>query len=238
MTRRKRSRPRASQSQLEKVAVPPSRPRHVWTLAIFAVLFITLEVISYTRESATYDEPVHVTNGYFSLALGDYRVDPEHPPFLRMWSALPPLTLSEVKADPRAVDSVTPTEWAFGGLFDYAHRFMYVDNDADRLLYRGRLMVVLLGVVLGAVLYWWAFEWFGWMTAVVALALYTLEPNLASHARLVTTDFGVTCFIFAAVFFLWRTVERWSLVNVAALAACTALAVISKFSGLILAPIL
>jgi len=220
------------------VAAPPSRPRHVWTLAIFAVLFITLEVISYTRESATYDEPVHVTNGYFSLALGDYRVDPEHPPFLRLWSALPLLPLSEVKADPRVVDSVTPTEWAFGGLFDYSHQFMYVDNDADRLLYRGRLMVVLLGVVLGAVLYWWAFEWFGWMTAVIALALYTLEPNLASHARLVTTDFGVTCFIFGAVFFLWRTVERWGLMNIGGLAICTAVAVISKFSGLILAPIL
>jgi Dolichyl-phosphate-mannose-protein mannosyltransferase len=238
MTRRQRSRPRASQPQLEKVAPPPNRPRHVWTLAVFAVLFVTLEVISYTRESATYDEPIHVTNGYFSLALQDYRVDPEHPPFLRLWSALPLLTLSEVKAHPQVIDSMTPADWALSGLFDYAHQFMYVDNDADRLLYRGRLMVVLLGLALGGIVYWWAFEWFGWTTALTTLALYTLEPNLAAHARLVTTDFGVTCFIFAAVFFLWRTIERWRPANIAGLVFCVALALTSKFSAVILAPIL
>ena len=203
------------------------------------MLFVALEVVSYTRESATYDEPVHVTNGYFSLALGDYRVDPEHPPFLRMWSALPLMTLSAVNADPRVVDVTIPEEWALGGgLFTYAHRFMYVDNDADRMLYLGRMMTVLLGLLLGGLLYSWAFEWFGWTTAAAVLAIYTLEPNLSAHARLVTTDFGVTCFMFGAIFFLWRTVHDWRPANIACLAVCVALSVISKFSGLILAPII
>jgi hypothetical protein len=239
MTRRKRPRPRASRTQSEKLVSPPSRPRHVWALAIFAALFVALEVVSYTRESATYDEPVHVTNGYFSLALHDYRVDPEHPPFLRMWSALPLLTLSAINADPRVVDVMMPAEWALGGgLFTYAHRFMYVDNDADRMLYLGRMMTMLLGLLLGGLLYSWAFEWFGWTTAAAVLAIYTLEPNLSAHARLVTTDFGVTCFMFGAIFFLWRTVQDWRPANIACLAVCVALSVISKFSGLILAPII
>ena len=216
--------------------MPATWRRHVLTLLVFAAAFVTLELVSYTRESATYDEPFHLTDGYFSLALADHRVDPEHTPFLRMWAALPLLMLPGVTADEKAVNASDPAEWAFDGLFLYAHQFMYVDNDADRMLYPARMMVVLLGLVLGGLLYAWAHEWFGWPGAASALALYALEPNVLSHARLVTTDFGITCFIFGAVFFLWRCVMRWHAGNVAGLALFVALAVTSKFSGLILAP--
>lgn len=241
MTRSRRS-SRAPARHSSNAAAPPAPPaswrRHGVTLAAFAVLFVTLELVSYTRESATYDEPFHLTDGYFSLALRDHRVDPEHPPLLRMWAALPLLGLSSVRADQETVNAADPVEWAFSGLFLYAHQFMYEDNDADLMLYRARMMVVLLGLVLGGLIYWWAHDWFGWAGAAASLALYALEPNLLAHARLVTTDFGITCFIFGAVFFLWRTVTRWHVGNVAALAAFVALAVTSKFSGLILAPIL
>ncbi len=66
-------------------------------------------------------------------------------------------------------------------------------------------MVVLLGVLLGVFLFWWVDEWLGLLPAVAALAFYTLEPNIAAHAALVTTDLAVTCFMFGAVYFLWRT---------------------------------
>lgn len=58
-------------------------------LLTFTIAFIALDVASYARKSATWDEPVHVTAGYAALARHDYRVDPEHPPFLRIWAALP-----------------------------------------------------------------------------------------------------------------------------------------------------
>lgn len=58
---------------------------------------------------------------------------------------------------------------------ELAHRFLYVDNDADRLLYRARFMIVLLGIVLGAAVFLWALEWLGWRAALVALVLYATE---------------------------------------------------------------
>lgn len=190
------------------------------------------------RESATYDEPIHLTDGYFSLALRDHRVDPEHPPFLRMWAALPMLTMSRIEAEPRQIDAASPSEWALGRLFPYAHEFTYLDNDADGMLVRARAMIVVLGLILGMLIYAWTYEWFGWTTAAAVLALYTLEPNLLSHARLVTTDFGVTLFIFGAVYFLWRTIVSWRVGNIAPLVMFVSLAAISKFSSLILAPML
>lgn len=218
--------------------MPSVRNRHVGGLLVFALAFIGLEVFSYTRESATWDEPIHLMDGYLSLAHGDFRADIEHPPLLRMWAALPIVPLRVVDTATGVIERTLPTDWALGRLFSTTHRFVYVDNDADALLYRARFMIVLLGIVLGVLLYAWAFALFGRATALVLLALYTVEPNIASHARLVTTDFGVTLAIFGATYFTWRLSARWSLASLAGVAACVALAVTSKYSGLLAGPIL
>jgi hypothetical protein len=216
------------------------RPLPGWVrplvLAVFAVAFTLLSLGNYRQSSATWDEPIHLTDGYASLE-GDYRVDPEHPPFLRMWAALPLLATHPVVFDPHTIDQSGPTAWALQGVFAYAHDFLYRDNDADHLLYRARFMIVLLGVLLGTLVFSWAFEWFGLRTAIVALALFLVEPNLAAHSVLVTTDLGVTCFIFGAIYFLWRVTKRLSWGNLTGAAAFTALAAVSKFSAAILAPI-
>ena len=68
--------------------------RTTLVLCVFAVVFIALTVGSYTQKSATADEPQHLTAGYTALRLHDYRIDPEHPPFLRMLAALPLLMAS------------------------------------------------------------------------------------------------------------------------------------------------
>jgi hypothetical protein len=105
------------------------------------------------------------------------------------------------------------------------------------LLYRARFMIVLLGVLLGVLLFCWTREWLGFWPAVMVLGLYTIEPNLLAHARLVTTDFGVTCFSFGTIYFLWRTTRLLSLGNLCGLVGFFVLAQISKFSALLLGPI-
>src|SRR5262245_36481883 len=81
------------------------RPRASAAILIaFSVVFIALRAGSLTRKSATYDEPLHLTAGYLALAEGDYRVDPSHPPFVRMWAALPLLAMDDVKADASQID--------------------------------------------------------------------------------------------------------------------------------------
>jgi hypothetical protein len=205
-------------------------------LAAFALIFGALEVGSYTQKSSVWDEPIHIADGYASLAQHDYRVDPEHPPFLRMWAALPLLALGVNGVDVAAIDRTAPATWA-RTLFPYCEQFLYGQNDADRLLYASRFMIVLLGVGLGTVLFLWAREWLGFRPAVVALVCYTIEPNIAAHASLVTTDSGFACFMFATVYFLWRTSRAPGPANIAGLTVCFALAVISKFSALVLAPI-
>jgi hypothetical protein len=212
------------------------RLRTVVAVALFALVFIGESVYSYTQKSATNDEPVHVTDGYFSLARGDYRFDPEHPPLVRMWAALP-LLFESVAADTRVVDASVPDQWAIAGLFHDAHRFLYLQNDADRLLYQARFMIVLLGVLLGVLLFAWVEEWLGFVPACAALAMLALEPNIVAHFSLVTTDGGLTSFAFGAVYFLWRICRRGPTAgNSAGLCLFCVLAATAKYSSILLFP--
>jgi len=206
-------------------------------LGVFAVVYTTLAVASYVQKSATWDEPMHLTAGYVALVERDYRVDPSHPPFLRMWAALPLLFLPSPAIDTGAINRVSSAQW-LSQSYEFARRFLYVDNDADRLLSAARFMVVLWGVALGILLFCWTNEWLGFVPAVLALGFFTLEPNLAAHATLITTDLGVTCFVFGAVYFLWRTCRRPRASDVAGVAIFAALACVTKFSGVVLWPIL
>jgi hypothetical protein len=201
-------------------------------LVIFSVTFMTLTMSSYTQKSATADEPDNLTAGYAALKLGDYRLDPMHPPLLRMWAALPLLAVHGVDLDTNSIYWL-PVESSF-----FSHEFMYQRNDADQLLCVGRFMIVLLGLLLGVIMFCWAQRLYGFGPAVAVLALYTTEPNILAHASLVTTDLGVTCFMFGALYFLWRTIQHLTWGNLTGLMTFFTLAQVSKYSALALWPVL
>jgi hypothetical protein len=216
----------------------PVRRASFLVLTAFAVVFSVLQVASYTQKSAVWDEPVHLATGYAAVAEGDYRVELTHPPLMRMWAALPLLFMSGIHLDTSPLDRMRPIEWHSGSIaYDFATRFLYVDNDADRLLNAARFMIVLCGIILGVLLFCWTYEWLGFGPAVWALGFYTLAPNVMANSSLVTTDVGITCFIFGTVYFLWRTSRRVSAANLAGLTLFFGLAIVTKFSALILGPI-
>ncbi len=212
-------------------------------LLTFTVVFVALQVRSYTRTSATFDEPGGLAAGFAALASRDYRPALEHPPLTRLWAALPLLTMPGVSFDSKALDEARPEAVAFQGPFESGFRFLYAEEGVpaslrgDALLYRARFMNVLLGVVLGVLVYCWVAEWLGFRAAVVALGLYTIEPNIAAHSSLVTTDLGVACFMFGAIYFLWRLSRQLTSWNIAGLAVFFVLAMLSKFSAAILGPV-
>ena len=204
---------------------------------MFVVLFTLLNVTSFTRTSATWDEPQHLAAGYAALAAGDFRVEPEHPPLVRLWAALPLRFMRSGALDTAAIDATSPTEWVTRPLFVFSHGVLYVDADADRQLYAARCMILALGLVLGALVFFWAREWLGPGPAIAALAAYTLEPNIAAHASLVTTDMGVTCFVFACVYSLWRLCRNVTPMNASAFVLLFVAAQLTKFSAILLVPI-
>ncbi|MDT7778454.1 MAG: hypothetical protein QOC99_966 [Acidobacteriota bacterium] len=50
-------------------------------------------------------------------------------------------------------------------------------------------------------------EMFGTGAAFLALSLVAFEPNLLAHGALVTTDAGISCFMFATIYAFYRYVK-------------------------------
>ena len=106
------------------------------------------------------------------------------------------------------------------------------------MLALSRLPNLFLGSVLVALTGWWAYRLWGNRAALLAVALASFEPNLVAHSSLVTTDIGITLFIFLAVYLLWEYVERPTLGRLAAIGISTGMALVSKFSAVVLISIL
>ncbi len=84
----------------------------------------------------------------------------------------------------------------------------------------------------------WAARLFGPVGGLVGLWLAVFDPTLLAHGKQVTSDVAVAVFTVAAVYAYSRWRDRltgWALV---ACALATAGAILSKFSGLLLVPIL
>lgn len=110
-------------------------------------------------------------------------------------------------------------------------------NDADDLLFWGRVPILVLGAGVGLFVFLWARNLFGLAGAVLPTALFCFEPNFIAHSGLVTTDIGVTLFMFGTLYFLWRAFRCLNILNVIATSIFVGLALASKFSALLLVPI-
>jgi len=200
-------------------------------VALLLLAMLLQSVLSMRQLSATFDETTHLPSGYSYIAAGDFRLNPQHPPLIKLLSALPLLPLRpELNLDDPAWSQRPPDEWSFG------YRFLY-GNDADRLLFRGRLPNVLLSLLLAFYVFRWARDLFGTASGLTALFLCAFSPTIIAHARLVTFDVGLACFSTVALYHLWRYLREGRMLDLILSGLGLGLALASKFSGLILLPV-
>lgn len=187
-------------------------------------------VFSIRRESQTWDEACHIYAGYSYWTRADFGMNPEHPPFVKLLATLPLLTMHLQTPTPQNRDFKVET-------FLDGRDFLY-SNNADAILFRARMAASLLTLLLALLVFAAAREMFGTETALVALILFVFEPNLLANGALVTTDMAVTCFLFASVYAFYRYMKRPSAWRLIVLGLATGLALASKHSAILLAPIL
>jgi 4-amino-4-deoxy-L-arabinose transferase-like glycosyltransferase len=207
--------------------------RHLAVALLLLALFFAQGWLFIRAHAQTYDEAVHLAAGYSYLATGDFRLDAEHPPLVKALQALPLFIGYRLPFDP------DPRLWQDAQGFLIGRDFLYGSAvPADRMLTLARLVNLLLGGWLLVIVGWWAFRLWGRGAALAALALGSFDPNLIAHSSLVTTDVGVSAFMLSTVYLLWEYVQapRWGLLAATGLSAGVAL--VSKFSALLLVPIL
>lgn len=199
-------------------------------MALVAVFF-ALCFGSLRQKSVTIDEFAHLPTGLSNIRLRQFIMYSQNPPLLRVLAALP-VSGSEVNL-PLAEGWHARNHWWFGYDFMYANREVYHD-----LFVRARMVTVILGALLVVAVWWWTRSLHGRTPALAAAALCAFSPNLIAHSRLVTTDVGSALFLFLSVLTFWGLCRRptWPRAGLAGLVL--GLALLTKFTALMLLPLL
>jgi hypothetical protein len=196
-------------------------------LAVMAVLQITTAL----RECQSYDEHIHLAAGYAVWKASAYWLDMEHPALARLIAAAPLLALNPtLPTESRAWKEMRQHE--FGVEFLYHNRY-----SPDRILFLGRLPMMALALLFGALVAWWVRRYFGVAAALSTTVLYCLDPNFIAHSRYVTTDVPLATLFFLACMAAVRYLEdpRWRHLVLASVLLGLALA--TKYSAFVLLPI-
>jgi len=199
--------------------------RHKFIVGLLLLAIFLQSVLSMRMKTMTFDEPTHLLAGYSYLKRGDFSLLWQHPPLIEVICATPLLFLQ-----PKL-----PTHYQDDR--SYEHDFFYEsNNNADQLIFWGRIPIVFLSLLLGFTAFRWASELYGIEAGLFSLFLYAFSPNILAHARLATNDLGLACFMFLACYRLWKFGSRPSVGNLLLAGLTLGLAFVTKFTTFFLLP--
>ncbi len=202
----------------------------VATIVACFLAIITLQMaLLANANSCTWDEADHTYAAYMQWK-GDFGLNSEHPPLVKFLATIPlqdmAITLPPMLDRPYRLQEVKGgKDFLFG-------------NDANRILFRARMAVSVLTLLLALLVFFAAREMFGTAAGILALTLISFDPTLLAHSALVTTDAGQACFLFGAIYAFYRYANSPSLACLAVTGLVTGLALAAKHSAVLIFPML
>ncbi len=207
-------------------------------IALFSIvallgIFSFVGIYSADFNGQTSDESYYISTGFDALSTGSYHFLGEHPPFIAQWGSLP-LVLFGMNF-PHLNPVFNPdgsTDLAKTGL-----KFLYESgNDPEKMLFLSRAMIVILGILLGVIVYFWAKELGGEVTGIIALSFFCFSPNMLAHSSLYTTDLGISLFFTATFYFCYRFLKTFFLRDLILTGLSLGFALVSKLNALVAIP--
>jgi hypothetical protein len=210
-----------------------------------------LVVTSLEQKSVTIDEYGYLPAAYNLVSTGELRFSDWHTPLVNFLLGLP---LIGAEVEPAALPAGTPAEsrywfWNNGRWFAQTNAERY-----HELLIRTRLMSVALAMALGVLVYRWAIELASPLrdrvsapapgaakarvAGAVAAALVLFHPEVLAHSRFTTLDVGLTFFFTLSLYAFHRYVRAPSFRGAAFVGVTLGLAQASKFTSLLLIPVM
>jgi hypothetical protein len=203
------------------------------TGVLLAVMSLQMLAAS-ARQSITADEIVMIPAAYYHLVTGNSQYVNEHPPLSKIVAALPLLFLQPVEAPLAQTGRISLT-----GQQKWEDTVAFWSRNGDRfqtISFWSRVPMIVLTIALGVLIFIFARQLFGAWAAVIAVALFTVEPTVLAHGRVVQTDmpaaFGFLLFLLA----LYHYLRGPALPRALWLGAASAVAALTKFSMVALAP--
>jgi hypothetical protein len=208
--------------------------RNVYVCAGVAALLLAMWLqlaFSVRGESLSWDEGDHLFAAYMTAVHGDFGLNPEHPPLVKLVAALPLLAMPDLRVPTLQGRNFKVEAFLSGKDFN-------AWNIGRGILFRARLAVTIFPLMLALLVFLATREMFGTTPAFVALTFLAFDPTLLAHGAMVTTDVGVSCFIFATVYAFYRYVKGPSWGRAALVGLATGLGFAAKHTGVLIVPML
>lgn len=215
-------------------------PLWVFTLVITCILAI-LAFSSSAGDSLTIDESPHIASAYSYVITGDYRLNPEHPPLLKLLSGYSIWLGGKLtNQDIYFPDNISAWTDKVNAQWDMGYAFIFkAGNYANFIIWWARLPTILL-LLLGGVYITYSVYYHTKNKAIslIVLVLYAFSPSVIAHGRLVTTDLIASLF-FIVVIDIWiRYLQNSTKKHLFLLTLSIGLAFLSKFSTILLLPMM
>ncbi len=224
-------------------AISPKRPTHEGDIADLrptklsllvaigiVVLFFAQCVHTAKTDSVSWDESQHLYSGWLSWKHADYGYNPEVPPLVKMWCAIPLLHRAMVQP-PYTGDDFKNEGFVLG------QRFLKA-NGIDQTLIPARVMAALLSALLAITIFVAAQEMFGPKAGLFALIMFCFDPNFLAHGGFVTTDIGASLTLLLSIYCFYRVLKRPSAGRIIILGITVGMTFTAKFTGIFILPML
>lgn len=205
--------------------------RRAWLVCVLLLCGLqTARQLSTARTDAqTFDEGLHLASGYSFLKTGQYRLDPEHPPLARVLNALPLLWVN-----PNPLLDTPEDAFARGKAMVFGQPHLTPGD----VVFPARCVVIGYTLILALAIAFWTRSRFSPAAGLIAVCLFTLDPNLSAHGHYVTTDFAAALGSFLAVIAFERLLRKRGWLDVLWAGFALGFALSVKFSTIFLIPVL
>ena len=209
------------------------------TLVVLLAAFLIIELSLLDRRSMMVDDTIHIPSGYSYLKTHDFRLNEEHPPFIKLLSALglthvqPELPLDS-EGWSKAAEPGDPDDGTNTFCSDFFHR------NADKfgqIIYWARLPVIIVPVLLAVVVWIFARSLFGELTAIFSVFFLLSEPNVIANSTFVQDDIAAALALLLFVIALRAYFKKPAFVRAILFGLAIAFGLLVKHSLIVFVPI-
>lgn len=194
-------------------------------LALFLIGVATARSAISTRlDSFTIDEAYHIAAGVTYLKFHDFRINPEHPPLVKLWVGTA-IKATGFQIGPLRHFNDKPDERI------YAEEAVFEQNDPDSVQRRARVAMWIFNGLLLLAFTLAAERAFGVAAALGALLFLVIDPTVAAHMPVVMTDLPLALTSATGILLAVRVFRDWVWTDVLACCAFLGLALATKHSA-------
>ena len=195
---------------------------------LLAVLLVALAIlrsaVATHLDGFTLDEPYHIAAGVSYVRYHDFRINPEHPPLVKLWVGTV-MAATGFRLDPLQQFNDKPDERRF------TQRSVFRQNDPDSVQRRARTAMYALNGFLLLALAFALERLFNARVSLGTLLFLTIDPTVAAHLPVVMTDLPVALLSTTAIVLAAKAFRGWNWTDLAVCSAFLGFALTAKHSA-------